>query len=460
MHISLNMLVLTVVEPNQKDEEKETKSDDNDAEEDESKSGGDNGAKETHFADDDSDEDDEDEDDQGAFELDLTGPNGRNILNMIRAAAASQGIPIELILQGAQFDLDDDDDDEEEVEYPFEQRPNSLEDLAKFIQSDNCKRIVILAGAGMSVASGIPDFRSADGLYATMDPDLITATEAQRQKMRVDPSSALDQPLFLENPLPCLELNRDFILGTRNQKWKATLAHRFVELLHTKLGNKLVRLYTQNIDGLEDQCTKLPRDKVIAVHGSMDRVECALCKSESDIDDFADKVKTQIKDLSRQDPEAPTDSTPIVCSVCGCSTMKPAIVLFRSSLPTAFFDNVPDDVQDVDLLIVIGTSLRVAPANSIVWRVPRSALRVLVNRDPQGEHLGMNFDESESKRDFFAAGDCESTFLELMDHLGWTNELGSLLNHHQLPDSSAELLKERLAQLGEATGTENGDNDT
>jgi NAD-dependent deacetylase sirtuin 2 len=101
-----------------------------------------------------------------------------------------------------------------------------------------------------SVASGIPDFRSADGLYATLNPDLLTADAIEREAIRSDPTFALDQTLFEKNPLPCLELNREFILGTREQRWKATLAHRFVELLHSKTG-KLARLYTQNIDGGE-----------------------------------------------------------------------------------------------------------------------------------------------------------------------------------------------------------------
>ncbi|GKY93614.1 hypothetical protein MPSEU_000328800 [Mayamaea pseudoterrestris] len=394
---------------------------------------------------DDTDNSESSDDDPGSIELDLSGPNGRNILDMIRAAAAEQGIPIELILQEAQL-AGLIGDENEEIEYPFEEKPNSLESLAQFILSDKCRRILILAGAGMSVASGIPDFRSSDGLYATMNPDLVTASLEHRRKMRVDPSSALDHHFFIENPLPCLELTRDFIIGTREQKWKSTLAHRFVELLHRKLGDKLVRLYTQNIDGLEDQCVHLPRDKVIAVHGSLDRAECAMCHNESDFADFAAKVKAQIKDLSGQDPDAPAESSPIICNVCGSNTVKPSIVLFRASLPPVFFNHLPQDVQDVDLLLVIGTSLRVAPANSIVWRVPRSALRVLVNRDPEGHHLGMNFDEAESKRDYFAAGDCESTLLELMEHLGWLDELNPLLSHHSLPDASAALLRERLAR--------------
>jgi NAD-dependent deacetylase sirtuin 2 len=72
--------------------------------------------------------------------------------------------------------------------------------------------------------------------------------------------------LFLQNPLLILELKRDFILGMQECRWKATVAHRFVELLHTKLG-KLTKLYTQNVDGLELQCKGFPQEKVVNVHG-------------------------------------------------------------------------------------------------------------------------------------------------------------------------------------------------
>ena len=57
---------------------------------------------------------------------------------------------------------------------------DSISSLAKFILSSECKSIGILTGAGVSVASGIPDFRSVGGLYDTLQPDLITATPAQR----------------------------------------------------------------------------------------------------------------------------------------------------------------------------------------------------------------------------------------------------------------------------------------
>jgi NAD-dependent SIR2 family protein deacetylase len=332
------------------------------------------------------------------------------------------------------------DEGVEEVEYAFGDAPRSLADVARFIQSDDCQSIIILAGAGMSVASGIPDFRSAGGLYDTLRPNLLTATEVEREAIRMDPTTALEMGMFLQNPLPCLELNRPFILGTRDRLWKATLAHRFVELLHMKTG-KLTRLYQQNIDGLESQCTNLPREKVVMVHGSMDEAECALCKTKSNFHGFCSLVERNIKDITGEDPKAPAISAPIACDLCGYETMKPSIVLFRSALPQEFFHNAREDLPNVDLLIVVGTSLAVAPANSLVYRSPRSAMRLVVNREPVGYRLGIDYSEH-SKRDYFAQGDIDNVLLELVDELGWLEDLQNLCG--RLPDSSARVLKERL----------------
>jgi NAD-dependent deacetylase sirtuin 2 len=395
----------------------------------------------------DGDDEEVDEDDD-ADESTHDDDQKQELLQKLMAIAEERGIPLEwLILQANQLTGDDSDDneDDEPIVYPFDKFPTSIDDVSKFILSDQCQKILVLAGAGMSVASGIPDFRSADGLYATLNPHLLSADDDEKEAIRLDPTISLDHHMFLQNPLPCLELQREFILGTQEQRWKATLAHRFIELLHTKT-KKLVRHYTQNIDGLEDQCTHLPTDKVIAVHGSMDRAECAQCHTESDFQDFCSKVRAQIKDLSGKDPLAPKVSTPIECKVCGFTSMKPAIVLFRSSLPKEFALNVPNDIKDVDLLIVIGTSLRVAPANSIVRQVPKSAMRVLVNREEAGGHLGMNFDGDDPTRDYFAQGECDAIFLELMDSLGWIDDLEHLLPNQLLPDSSAALLQEYLKQ--------------
>lgn len=94
------------------------------------------------------DEEDGDDDEQEAEASD-------ELMELLAQAAAAQGIPLEWLLRRA-VQGDDDGEDEEPVEYPFDSPPKSLQDVANFIQSDSCRSIVVLAGAGMSVASGIP----------------------------------------------------------------------------------------------------------------------------------------------------------------------------------------------------------------------------------------------------------------------------------------------------------------
>ena len=325
--------------------------------------------------------------------------------------------------------------------------PSFPDEVADFLRSPLCKSIIVLAGAGMSVSSGIPDFRSAGvGLYHTLRPELLTATEVERALIEDDPTLALDKGLFLQNPLPMLETKRSFILGTHEKRWKATLAHRFVELLHTKLG-KLTRLYTQNIDGLELQ-TALPKEKVVNVHGSMGAAACEICGHDVDFDEFCNGVRSNIKDITGQDADAPSQSTPIQCEACGKLTVKPTIVLFRGSMPEEFHIRSAQDLPECDLLIIMGTSLTVAPANSLVYRIPPTTLRMVMNNERVGRRLGIDYSEH-SMRDVFAHGHSDETCLELAEKMGWLDDLALFVD--ELPDSSARLLRDRLAHQARPT---------
>ena len=320
--------------------------------------------------------------------------------------------------------------------------PSFPGEMAEFLLSPLCKSVIVLAGAGMSVSSGIPDFRSAGvGLYDTLQPDLLTASELERELISEDPTLALDKGMFLRNPLPMLELKRDFILGTHQSRWKATIAHRFVELLHTKLG-KLTRLYTQNIDGLELQCKGLPKEKVVNVHGSMGQAACEICDTEVDFDEFCSKIRSSVKDITGQCVDAPTESRPIACDVCGRPAVKPTIVLFRGSMPKEFHERTGEDLGDCDLLIIMGTSLTVSPANSLVYRIPSTCLRLIVNNQKVGRGLGIDYSEN-SIRDVFAHGHSDEMCLDLIDKLGWLDDLSEMVD--DLPESNATMIRERLA---------------
>jgi len=173
--------------------------------------------------------------------------------------------------------------------------PVDIASLARFILSNDCQSIAILTGAGVSVASGIPDFRSPGGMYDTLNPDLITANEDQRYLMRYDPTNVVTWDMFRENQFPYMEVRRPFILGTRERKWKATIAHRFFELLHVKT-KKLTRVFTQNIDGLDFQCEEIPLDKIVPAHGTIGKAVCEGCGEIADYDTFCNDVRTKIKD--------------------------------------------------------------------------------------------------------------------------------------------------------------------
>ena len=320
-------------------------------------------------------------------------------------------------------------------------RVTDIASLARFILSDECKSISILTGAGVSVASGIPDFRSPGGMYATLRPQLLTASGYHKRLMEQDPTYVVHWDVFKENPFPYLEVRRPFILGTRNQRWKATIAHRFAELLHTKTNDKLTRVYTQNIDGLQQQCTSLPKDKIVGVHGTISQAKCEGCGHEMDFDEFCNKVETNIKDIyndDKDDVKQQKKSSPIVCPNCGRALVKPKTVLFGRSLPEEFFIRAQQDMPKCDLLIVAGTSLVVSPANSLVYKVPDTTVRVVINNEPVGQELGIDY-SSGAKRDFFAKGDCESVFLDLIVELGWLEDLKS--NMDQLPPKSVELIQ-------------------
>lgn len=320
--------------------------------------------------------------------------------------------------------------------------PKDLPGVAKFILSPQCKSICILSGAGVSVASGIPDFRSPGGLYDTLRPDLITATEDDRALMAFDASYVVEKNMFLRNSFPYLEVRRPFILGTQQRQWKATIAHRFMELLYSKI-NKLTRVYSQNIDGLDRQCKSVPAKKIVNVHGTLGEVACEACGEGMDFNDFCLLVKSNIKDIYNTGCKAPSESTPIKCKSCGRATVKPNTVLFGASLPSEFYSLSEADMPKVDLLIIAGTSLVVSPANLLVIQAAADSLRLIVNMNPVGSELGIKYGAGNT-RDFFVQGSCEEIFLDLIEELGWLHDLNNFID--DLPDSSANLVRSRMAK--------------
>jgi NAD-dependent deacetylase sirtuin 2 len=282
----------------------------------------------------------------------------------------------------------------------------------------NCEisNIVILSGSGISTITGIPDFRSPGGLYQTLKPELLTCTEKERKLLKKDSVYVVHYDMFKNNPFPYLEVRRPFILGTHEKKWKPSIAHFFFKLLQEK--NLLRRLYTQNIDGL-DQQTGLPEDYIINVHGSLTKISCEFCKETYPYDKFISYVKNNVRNI--YDPNDNTTSSKLFCSCCGLAGIKPNTVMYGRQLPGSVFEHVDEDFFKADLLIIVGTSLTVHPACDFINKVRPSVPRLLVNNQYVGEDLGMNF--CNKSRDSALIGEIDNEFLRLINYLDWTDDL-------------------------------------
>lgn len=145
-----------------------------------------------------------------------------------------------------------------------------------------------------------------------------------------------------------------------------TPAHYFMRLLHEK--GLLLTAFTQNIDGLE-QLAGLPADKVVPAHGSFDGAHCIDCGRAASI--YAVQ-------------QAVFDDDVATCTSCG-GLVKPDIVFFGEPLPARFHRRRLADMQQADLLIVMGTSLVVQPFASMIDAVPDSTPRLLINMNKVAE---------------------------------------------------------------------------
>lgn len=193
--------------------------------------------------------------------------------------------------------------------------------IVEGLRSGRIHRVVVLTGAGCSVASGIPDFRSPGGFYESLRPELITATPQERETMEEDPSMVVNKDMFRRNQFPYLEVRRPFILGTIERAWKPTLTHFFFKVMDDK--GLLRRIYTQNIDGL-DYHTEIPSERIVSVHGSISSMSCEECLAPYPTNEFKDALVKNIKNIYKaEDTEAPKVSSNIFCKACNKAMVKP-----------------------------------------------------------------------------------------------------------------------------------------
>ena len=213
----------------------------------------------------------------------------------------------------------------------------AYDELQKMI--DESRRIVFFGGAGVSTESGIPDFRSVDGLY--------------HMKYEYPPETILSHTFFVKRPEEFFKFYRDKLLPLDAKPNKAHL-----KLAEWEKEGKLLAVVTQNIDGLHQAAGS---KKVYELHGSVHRNYCQKCGRFFP-------------------PEYIRDSQDAV-PVCPCGgRIKPDVVLYEEGLDNDVVSGAVNAISSADMLIVAGTSLTVYPAAGLV-RYFHGRHLVLINRD-------------------------------------------------------------------------------
>ena len=211
-----------------------------------------------------------------------------------------------------------------------------LETLQQYI--DEARSIVFFGGAGVSTESGVPDFRSVDGLY--------------NQKWKYPPETILSHSFFMAHTGEFYEFYKEKMLFSSVEP---NAAHK--KLAELEAAGKLTAVITQNIDGLHQAAGS---KTVLELHGSVHRNYCRRCRKFYD----AKYMKAAID-----------------IPLCDCGgIIKPDVVLYEESLNGDTIEAAVTALYNADLLIIGGTSLAVYPAAGLIQYFGGSRI-VLLNRD-------------------------------------------------------------------------------
>lgn len=285
----------------------------------------------------------------------------------------------------------------------------------------------------ISTSLGIPDFRSKDtGLYARLEHLGLS-----------DPQEVFDLHVFREDPSIFYSVAKDILPSSK----KYTPTHAFIRLLQDK--GKLLTNFTQNIDNLEE-FAGIEKERLVQCHGSFATATCIECKHQVECkaiyndlragnvarcesclerirlaakpgfkrkrsSNDSDLKPKKTKKRKKQDYEDSTDDDddnnnneddnhPLA------GVMKPDITFFGEDLPPRFHDRLVNHDRDlVDLVIVIGTSLKVAPVSEVVGVIPPHVPQIYISREACN-HVEFDID---------LLGDCDTVVTELCRRLGW-----------------------------------------
>ncbi|KAJ6601303.1 NAD-dependent deacetylase sirtuin-2 [Mycena vulgaris] len=282
-------------------------------------------------------------------------------------------------------------------------KTKDIDGIVQYMKSPQCKKILVMAGAGISTSAGIPDFRSpGTGLYDNL----------ARLNLPY-PQAVFELGYLIDHPEAFYTLARELAPG----RFRPTMTHSFIKLLADK--GLLNVCYTQQIDCLERRAG-VPPELIIEAHGSFATQGCIKCKQPFPDDAFAAHLRAGTiprcslpANLTGSPELGPVDKRDAPEDGLCHGLIKPDIVFFGQPLPKAFFDGFQHTL-DADLFLVMGTSLKVHPFASLAEM--GVCPRVLINRDPAGD-IGRQPD------DVVLLMDCDDAVRQIARGMGWEEEL-------------------------------------
>ncbi|KAF4635805.1 hypothetical protein G7Y89_g2284 [Cudoniella acicularis] len=306
---------------------------------------------------------------------------------------------------------------------------NTIDDAVNLIKQS--RNIIVLTGAGISTSLGIPDFRSkGTGLYSKLEHLGLS-----------DPQEVFDINTFREDPHIFYSVAKDIIPDHE----RTTPTHAFIHLLQQK--GKLLTNYSQNIDNIESIAGILP-EKLVQCHGSFATASCIVCKYQLPGEKIFPDIKAgriprcdkcierlrqlrapntmkrkrsgngQDKKRRRFDTNSDSEEEEDY-DIPEAGVMKPDITFFGEPLPDKFSERLTNhDKEKVDLVIVIGTSLKVAPVSEVVPYLPSHIPQIYISRETVS-HVNFDID---------MLGDCDIVVAELCRRADWE------LKHEMIPD--------------------------
>jgi len=277
------------------------------------------------------------------------------------------------------------------------------------------RKVMVVTGAGISASCGIPTFRGAGDFYDTV----------AREFGLPDGHAVMDINFFNDDPRPFFKVAKRLYPSN----YEPSRTHKFIKNLES--AGLLLRDYTQNVDTLERSAGI---KRVVYCHGSFSSATCTQCRAKYDGQDVEEKILDgRVPKCNRCKEEYLTRGV-----------IKPDITFFHESLPDDFYNHIKGDLHDADLLLVMGTSLSVAPVSYIPLEL-RNVPSIFINAEQVDQYEGIF--------DVFVEGACDAAIAKLQSH-GLEEMIRDQLKTSQGASDSPLPRKQQGAESAEHTGSE------